>query len=248
MSLFIVVAATLLVAFVYSSVGHGGASGYLFILSFLALPHEAMSSAALILNILVSGLASWSFYKAGYFSWKLTWPFVVGSIPAAFLGGLIKIPAATYSVLLSLALALAAYRLLVAIPGNSNNEDERIIRPTIAVLVGAAIGLFSGMVGIGGGIILSPFLILGRFSKAKEAAATSAIFILLNSFAGLLGRAWRSGVSLSLPSILYGTLLASFIGGFLGSQIGAKRFTSIGLRRVLAAVLFLASAKLIWLH
>ncbi len=205
-----------------------------------------MSTAALILNLLVSGLASGSFYRAGHFSWRLSWPFVVGSIPAAFLGGFVKVSASFYTIFLSAALIFAAFRLILTMTGGVHEKQERAMPPIVAGFIGAAIGLFSGIVGIGGGIILSPLLLLGRFAKAKEVAATSAVFILLNSFSSLLGRFLRTGLADSVPPLLYWTLFVCFAGGVLGSQAGARHFTSLGLRRVLAMVLFFASAKLLF--
>lgn len=201
-----------------------------------------MSASALCLNLLVSGLAIWNFCRAGHFSWHVLWPFLAGSIPAAFLGSLFKTSAAFYDLLLAAALFLAALRLL-----GSPSPAQRPLRnppPGIALGLGTAIGVFSGMVGIGGGIILSPLLLLCRWADAKQTAAASAVFIFLNSAAGLLGRVVTRRLIFEPSSILGGMVLACFLGGVLGSRLGANHFSNRVLRRVLAVVLLFAAVKL----
>jgi uncharacterized protein len=238
----IIAALAFLVALIYSSVGHGGASGYLAVLSFFAVPRDQMASGALCLNLLVAGLAFYSFYKTGYFSWKLTWPFVLTSIPAAFLGGLVKIPPALYDGLLAAALIFAGIRLIL----NVENKTESIYRlPPLWVLlpIGGAIGFLSGIVGVGGGIFLSPLLILFRWANPKQTAAASAFFIFVNSASGLWGRCLRGGFQ--MPSDMLVLLFAAFLGGLAGSTIGARRFSNLWLKRTLAVVLWVAVVKLI---
>ncbi len=231
-----------LVAFIYSSVGHGGASGYLAALSFFAVPRQQMASSALCLNLLVAGIAFYSFYKAGYFSWKLTWPFVLSSIPAAFAGGLLKVSAASYDRLLAGALIFAGIRLILDVEKNAEPVQQP---PAFAVSlpVGGAIGFLSGIVGVGGGIFLSPLLILFRWADPKKVAATSAFFIFVNSASGLWGRYTRGGFQLPPNQVLF--LLIAFFGGIAGSRIGARRFSNLWLKRVLALVLWMAVIKLI---
>lgn len=238
----IIAALTFLVALIYSSVGHGGASGYLAVLSFFAVPREQMATSALCLNLLVAGIAFYSFCKAGYFSWELTWPFVLGSIPAAFLGGLIKIPPASYDKLLAVALVFAGIRLIL--DGEKKIELVHHLPPLwVSLPVGGAIGFLSGIVGVGGGIFLSPLLILYRWADTKKIAATSAFFILVNSASGLWGRCARGGFQ--MPSYLIGLLLVAFFGGIVGSRIGARRFSNLWLKRVLALVLWMAVVKIV---
>ena len=156
--LFLFLALIFLVALTYSSVGHGGASGYLALLSLYSFPPETMSASALVLNLLVAGTAFWAFWKCHHFSWSLTWPFIVTSVPAAFLGSLARIPASLYSVLLAGVLFFAGVRLM----GQGSPQETKVLgRPTVrmALASGAGIGLVSGMVGIGGGIFLSPLLL-----------------------------------------------------------------------------------------
>lgn len=231
-----------LIASIYSSVGHGGASGYLAVLSFFAFPREQMAASALCLNLLVAGIAFHSFYKAGYFSWPLTWPFIAGSIPAAFWGGLIKIPPASYDRLLAGALIFAGIRLVLDV-----EKGTVSVHPppplTLALPLGGAIGFLSGIVGVGGGIFLSPLLILFRWADPKKVAATSAFFIFANSASGLWGRCARG--SFKIPPDLILLLLAAFLGGIAGSQTGVRRFSNLWLKRVLALVLWMAVIKLI---
>ena len=238
----VIVALTFLVALIYSSVGHGGASGYLAILSFFAIPHEVMAASALCLNILVAGLSFFIYWKARHFSWKLTRPFVLASIPFAFLGGLIKISPSLYALLLGAALFFAGLRLLFDIDKNRKSIEASPSFGT-AALVGGLIGLLSGVVGVGGGIFLSPILILFRWADPKKTAATSAFFILVNSISGLIARYLRGNIHLTPKWSLM--VLAAFWGGILGSRLGAHHFSSPWLRRILALVLFLAVFKLI---
>jgi uncharacterized membrane protein YfcA len=235
---------TFFVALIYASIGHGGASGYLALLSFFSIPHEEMATSALCLNLLVSAAAFWSFSKAAYFSWRLTWPFVVSSIPAAFLGGLLKVSAQTYSFLLVGILLFAAFRLLIDPVPKSEAALLRIPSLKATLPLGAGVGALSGMVGIGGGIFLSPLMLLFHWAGAKAVAATSAFFIFVNSLAGLLGRAMRENFSVNPSPLLWGMVATAFVGGILGSRLGANHFSSQWLRRTLGAVLLVAVFKL----
>lgn len=226
-----------LVAFLYASVGHGGASGYLAVLSLWAIPAQQMAASALILNLLVSGIALFSFAKAGYFSWRLTWPFALASIPAAWLGGWLQVAPQAYDWLLSLVLFVAAWRLWMELPSVSVIGHPPL---AIALPTGAGMGLVSGIVGVGGGIFLSPLIMLKRWADPKRAAATSAFFILANSGAGLLGRAVKGPLAIGpLPWLI----LAALLGGTIGSSLGANHFSGMYLRRILAFVLVIAALK-----
>ncbi len=234
----------LLVAALYSSVGHGGASGYLASMALLGVAPEVMKPASLVLNVLVSSIGSIQFARAGHFGWRLFWPFALASIPMALLGGYIHLPGAYYKPLIGAVLLLSAWRLaarprsVVAVP-----------RPPaipVALGVGAAIGLLAGLSGTGGGIFLSPLLLLLGWASVKQTAAVSAVFILVNSLSGL------SGLLLSgrpIPDELGTWLgpwaLAAVVGGFVGSRLGARRLAPPVLRRLLAAALVVAGAKLI---
>lgn len=231
-----------IVAFLYSSVGHGGASGYLAVLSLFSMATPEMGTGALLLNCLVAGLAFFAFLRAGYFSFRLTWPFLLASIPASFVGGGLSMSIPFYKILLAVTLTFAAFRLSLQTPQNHHAVYRYSPPLGIALPAGGGIGLLSGMVGIGGGIFLSPLLLLKGWGDPKKVAATSSLFILVNSVAGLVGR-WFSGtfaVKTSLPLVL-----AAFLGGLIGSHLGANHFSGLVLRRLLALVLVIAVFKLI---
>lgn len=244
----------LIVALIYSSVGHGGASGYLLVLSLFAFPRQEMATSALILNIIVSSIAFLGFWRAGHFSWDKTWPFIVLSIPFSFLGGLIHVSAPLYDLLLAAALIFASFRLALSFcPISSDNTPSGVTtipRATSAAIprlpafaAGAGIGLASGIVGIGGGVFLSPLMLLFRWADPKQTAASSALFILLNSLAGLIGKSFQ-GISIAAISPVI--LIAAIAGGLVGTSLGARVFPMTGVRRVLAAVLLVAAVRLVY--
>lgn len=238
----VLLALVFLVAAAYSSVGHGGASGYLAVLSFFGLAPAAMAPSALLLNLLVAGLSFVSYLRAGHFVWRLLWPFLLTSIPCAFLGGLLGVPPRVYLLLLGVTLVFAAFRLCVV---DLRQQDGAILNPPgmgVTLPVGAGIGFVSGAIGVGGGIFLSPLLILRRWADAKRTAAASAAFIWVNSAAGLYGHLARTQVDWSAMVWLVG---AAFAGGLVGSRLGAQRFPGLWLRRILAVVLVLAAIKLL---
>lgn len=232
-----------LVAMVYASVGHGGASGYLATLSFLGCDPMQMSASALILNVCVAGLACFVFWRAGHFSWRLTWPFLVTSIPAAAFGGWLPVARHTYQGFFAAVLLAAAVRLWLKPP--LSNAVRRGPHLLAAVPVGAGIGLVSGIVGVGGGIFLSPIMVLRRWADAKQAAATAAAFIVLNSLAGLAGRlaAGRCEVNALLPLVV-----SAFAGGFVGSHVGANHLPHLRLCHILGLVLVMAAGTLAFRH
>lgn len=234
------VAAIFLVALLYSSVGHGGASGYLAVMAFLAAAPGITRPTALILNVIVSAIALIQFSRRGYFSRRLFWPFAAASVPLAYLGGRIDLPTETYKAVLGIILFLAAIRLSLDIKSEGETKEPNLLA---ALVIGAAIGLVSGLVGVGGGIFLTPVLLLMRWSEARVAAGVSASFILVNSAAGLAG-VYES--ALELPSDVMPWLAAAVVGGVIGSSLGAKKFDTLTLRRLLAAVLAVAGAKLVF--
>jgi uncharacterized membrane protein YfcA len=227
------------VAALYASVGHGGASGYLAVLSLFGFRPESMVVSALCLNLFVSALSFYSFRRAGHFDWKLFWPFAAGSIPLAYVGGLMKISSKAYAALLGFALLFAAIRLIL--PPSPNAPADKAPRLPAALAAGAGLGLLSGMVGVGGGIFLSPLMLLLRWADAKRVAAVSALFIFVNSVSGLAGQL-QKGAAPALS--LWPLALAAFAGGVLGSHIGAKKFDQSTLRRTLGFVLLIAAVKL----
>ncbi len=287
-------ALVLLVAALYSSVGHGGASGYLAILSLCGYTPPVMATTALILNILVAGLASCSYIRAGHFSWRLAWPFIVGSVPCAFVGGSLHLQPGMYYLLLALTLIAVAIRLpvspkpkcAVVSPDGINEKcrtssGEESIRgfnhSTLAdntdgavvlsaqyksdtliglsepfrelevkqgIFCGALIGIMSGVVGIGGGVFLTPLIVLMRWAPSKPASAISAIFIVVNSVAGLVGRFSSGQIEAGVaPSLV----LAAFIGGVTGAHFGANKLSEKTMKILLSTVLLIAAGKLILL-
>ncbi len=229
-----------IVAVLYSSVGHGGASGYLAVMALLAVAPEQTRPAALVLNLFVASIGAFQFYRAGFFSWNTFWPFAVTSIPFAFIGGMIKLPTNVYRTVLGLVLLFAAFRL--AWKFASDNKAVQPPKIWMALIIGAVIGLLSGLVGVGGGIFLTPILLLMHWSETKTAAGVSALFILVNSASGLMGNYAQVSV---LPQNVWFWIAAAVAGGIVGSMLGAKKFESLTIRRVLAAVLIFAAVKLI---
>ena len=231
----------LLVAFLYASVGHGGASGYLALMAFFSFSTETMRPTALLLNIFVSLIAFIQYYRNGYFHWNLFWPFAIASVPAAFAGGLISIDAFLYKKILGILLILPVLKL--AGFGLQPAVSHTKVPLYSALWTGAAIGLISGVIGIGGGIILSPVLLLLHWADMKQTAAVSSLFIFVNSLAGLAGL-FTTGFEYT-PEM--GWMLAvAFAGGLGGSYFGALKFNSSLLKKILASVLLIASVKLLF--
>lgn len=229
------------IAFLYSSVGHGGASGYLALMALFSITPDTMRPTALVLNIFVAGTGFLQFYRGKYFRWSLFWPFVITSVPAAFIGGLLKLDAGIYKIILGILLLFSVYRLLTEYKTNRSTAKKQNI--WLSLLIGAAIGILSGMIGIGGGIILSPVILLLHWGSMKQTAAVSALFIFINSIAGLSGMAIQ-GVHFNSAMILM--VIIAFMGGLAGSYIGAIKMSNINLKRLLALVLLLASIKLLF--
>lgn len=230
-----------LIAFFYASVGHGGASGYLALMAFFSFAPETMRPTALMLNIFVSLIAFIQYYRGGYFRWKLFWPFALASIPAAFIGGLIVIDAGWYKKILGILLLFPVIRLFdVKLNTEKAGKEQNL---GASLFIGAVIGLFSGMIGIGGGIILSPIILLLHWANMKQTAAISALFIFVNSIAGLAG-IFTTGFEYK-PEIIW-LIIIAFAGGLAGSYLGAKKFNHIFLKRLLAVVLLMASIKLLF--
>jgi uncharacterized membrane protein YfcA len=238
--LLLLAAGTFAVAVLYSSVGHAGASGYIAFMSLLNLSPAVIRPTALALNILVASIATWKFTRAGHFNWRLFWPFAALATPAALLGGAVTLPAAWFKALLGLALLCAAWHFAVS----SHRPDRPASMPPrwAALAVGAAIGLLSGLTGTGGGIFLTPLLLVMGWAATRQAAAVSAPFVLVNSVFGLAGNV---AAAASFPSYIAPLLLAAGAGGIIGAHLGSRSFRPSWLKRFLAAVLLIAAAKLL---
>ena len=230
-----------LVAGLYASVGHGGASGYLALMTLMSMPIATIKPVALMLNIAVSLIAFIQFYRSGFFNKKLFIPLAIASVPAAYAGGLLSIDPHLYKQLLGGLLFISAIRL--AMPLKKEVIVVQHFNIVLVVMIGASIGFLSGMIGIGGGIILSPLLILVRYSDVKTTSGISALFIFVNSMAGLLGQ-MKQGIEFS--SSMSVMIAVAIAGGLIGSYIGARQLNISMLKKVLAVVLFIASLKLIF--
>ncbi|MBT4919699.1 MAG: sulfite exporter TauE/SafE family protein [Flavobacteriaceae bacterium] len=229
------------VSFFYASVGHGGASGYLALMALFSVTPELMKPTALLLNLFVAALAFYYYYKEGYFNKKLFLYFAIASIPMSIIGGYIEVDATIYKKILAVLLLFAILKML-----NIFGKESIIIRELKlwqGIVIGGIIGFFSGLIGIGGGIILSPIILLFHWGKMKEAAAVSALFIWVNSAGGLLGQL-SSGVSLNIES--FGLVAIALIGGFFGAYYGSKKMNNQSLRYLLAMVLVIACIKLFY--
>lgn len=234
-------ACILVMAILYSSVGHGGASGYIAILALFSLAPAAFKPTALVLNILVSAIATFYFSRAGHFSWHLFWPFAATSIPFSFLGGYLSLPTHVYQPLVGIVLLASAYRLF----SRKDPEGTEVLRPSItaALAIGAALGFLSGLTGVGGGIFLSPLLLLLGWARVKEVSAVAALFILVNSIAGLLGHI--SSLQ-AMPRYVPVLAVAALAGGITGSFFGSYRIPAAGIVRALSVVLIIAGFKLLF--
>lgn len=232
-----------IVAFLYASVGHGGASGYLALMAIFQMSQDIMKPTALLLNLFVSLVAFWQFYRGGHFKWRMFLPFVILSIPLAYLGGKVKVDASVYKHILGLLLLFPVARFFFL-----KNWQPSELRPTnlwLSILIGGIIGFLSGLIGIGGGILLSPVILLLKWADQKQTAAISAAFIFVNSLAGLKGQ-MENGIHFSNDMFLF--VAIAFAGGIGGAYFGSIRFNQGVLKNVLAMVLLLASFKLLLTH
>lgn len=229
------------IAFLYASVGHGGASGYLALMALFSYAPDVMRPTALMLNIFVATTSFIQYYRGAHFRWRLFWPFAIASVPAAFVGGLMQIDAHLYKIILGILLLFSVIRL-----GGlkfNDNAPQRKQHFFASVFIGAIIGILSGMIGIGGGIILSPVILLLHWGNMKQTAAVSALFILVNSISGMAGLVTK-GVHFS-PDMAWMIVIA-FSGGLLGSYLGSMKVGNKVLRQTLAVVLLVASVKLLF--
>lgn len=229
------------VAFLYASVGHGGASGYLALGAIFDLAKEVMRPTALLLNLFVSLTSFIQFYRGSHFIFNIFLPLAIASVPMAFIGGRTDIDTGTYNKVLGILLLVPIIRFLFF--PNIPVTEIRKSNTGLSILIGANIGFISGVIGIGGGIILSPLLLLLKWTDQKQTAAISALFIFLNSLSGLLGQ-WTKGIGFN--SNMIGYIVVAFVGGLWGAYFGAMKFNQKVLRILLAFILIMASYKLIF--
>src|SRR6266496_763140 len=227
------------IAFLYSSVGHAGASGYIAIMTLFEIAPTVIRPTALVLNILVASIGAFQFWRAGHFSWKLFWPFALLSIPAAYVGGYLQPSASILRVLIGVVLLFSAARLVFR-----RSDPPQTVPPSrpVAISTGAGLGFLSGLTGTGGGIFLTPLLLFCQWAHIRQAAAVSALFILVNSIAGLAG--YFTAVH-SSPSLGVVVAIPAIIGGIFGSHLGSRHFPVRTISIILAIVLSIAGAKLI---
>jgi uncharacterized membrane protein YfcA len=233
-----------LVAALFSSVGHAGASGYLAVMGLLSMSPLLMRPTALALNVLVASIGTWRFARAGLFRWASFWPFALASIPCAFLAGSLQLPAATYKLLVASVLAIGGVQLIARAHAGAEVEGQHTatgVPVGHGLLIGALIGTLAGLTGTGGGIFLTPILLFSGWVATRQAAAVTAPFVLVNSIAGLLG---QTVVLDQLPAALPLWLAAVALGALLGTQLGTCVLSVTALRRTLGVVLLIASAKM----
>jgi uncharacterized protein len=238
--LILLLAGVTIVAFLYSSVGHAGASGYIAVMTLCGLAANFIRPTALVLNILVASIGAFQFWRAGHFSWRLFWPFALFSVPAAYLGGYLAVPTAILKILIGAVLLFSAARLFFR---QSDPPDAAPPPVPASIGAGAGIGFLSGLTGTGGGIFLTPLLLFCQWATIRRAAAVSALFILVNSVAGLVGY-----ISSGRPVPRFAWILAVAVvfAGALGSHLGSRRFPVRTTSLILATVLVLAGCKLIF--
>lgn len=228
-----------IIAVVYSSAGFGGASGYLLAMNFFDIPANVMSSTALVLNIFVSCVSFSSYARAGHFRLNLLLPFLITSIPAAFLGATFKLSEQTYTAFLYGVLTYLAVRMILfPTLAEKTGWTAHAIPLWAALSSGAVIGLLSGMMGIGGGIFLAPLIILMEWGNSKQAAASAGGFIVINSISGVIGRV--AGGTFALGEFGIPLLVVGLFGALIGSQLGAIKFSGAGVRRALGTILIIA--------
>lgn len=228
-------------ALLYASVGHGGASGYLAVMAIVAVSPEEMRPAALSLNVLVSSIALYKFYRAQAFSWQILVPIIAGSIPFAFVGGLITLPSHLYKPIVGLVLIIAAWQIF----NRAKQQPKQIStkpKRTVLIGLGAGLGFLSGLTGVGGGIFLSPLLLLLNWAETKTISGIAAAFIFVNSISGLAGVLASGSV---LPTGLLGWSMAAIAGGWIGAEYGSRRLANPTIRQLLALVLLIAGFKMI---
>jgi uncharacterized membrane protein YfcA len=227
-------------ALLFAIAGHTGASAYLAIFGLLGLAPIEIKPSVLALNVVVGCVAVYKFTRAGHFSWRLTWPFILTSIPFSFLGGLITLPTPVYRLLVGVVLVYASFRMLFDAPNKNRTQPDS---PAIwlSLLLGAGIGFTGGLIGMGGGVLLSPILLLTNWAGPQLTAGTISVFVLVNSISGLFGYWFASP---DLPAQLPLWALVALIGGWIGAEIGSRKLSATTIRRILGLILLLAGLRM----
>lgn len=233
----------LVAAFLYASVGHGGASAYIAAMALAGIAPAEMRPIALQLNVVVSAIATVKFYRAGHFRGRLFWPFAAASVPAAYLGGAITLPGTPYKILVGLVLLYAGWQLWWSARAGDELRPARNVPVPLALAIGAVLGVLSGLTGVGGGIFLSPILLLAGWAGTKQTSAVAAPFILVNSLAALAAGLVRNPVP--PPDYAWWLMAAVLAGGWFGAEFGSRRFANPFIRRMLAVVLAIAGGKMV---
>ncbi len=230
------------VAFLYASVGHGGASGYIALMILFGFAESDIKPIALVMNVFVSAIAFYHYQRQGFFKANLFLYFAIGSIPLSFLGGYLQVSPFVYNSILILFLIFSILKLSDLLKFRFTRTQLRF-NAVSAISIGGLIGFSSGLIGIGGGIILTPIILILNWGSMKEAAAVSALFIWVNSISGLLGQVFHG---VSVPSITWSLVIFAVLGGYLGSYIGAKKLDRRVVKILLLIVLGIACVKLIF--
>ncbi len=233
----------LVAAFLYASVGHGGASAYIAAMALAGVAPAEMRPIALQLNVLVAAIATFKFYRAGHFRWRLFWPFAAASVPAAYLGGAITLPGTAYKILVGLVLLYAGWQLWWSARAGDELRPASNVPVPLAMAIGAVLGVLSGLTGVGGGIFLSPILLLAGWAGTKQTSAVAAPFILVNSIAALAAGFVRNPTP--PPDYAWVLMAVVLAGGWAGAEYGSRRFANPLIRRVLAVVLAIAGGKMV---
>jgi uncharacterized protein len=232
--------AVFVAALLFAIAGHTGASAYLAIFGLLGMAPGVIKPTVLALNIVVGCVAVYKFTRAGHFSWRLTWPFILTSIPFSFLGGLISLPTPVYRLLVGVVLVYASFRMLFDVPAKKGTQPD-FPSVWLSLLLGAGIGFTGGLIGIGGGVLLSPILLLTNWAGPQLTAGTIAVFVLVNSISGLLGH-WSASPDLPAQLPVWGVV--ALVGGWIGAEIGSRRLSATTIRRMLGLILLLAGARM----
>ncbi len=238
----LLLAAVFTVAFFYSSVGHGGATGYLAALALLGIAPASARVAVLIANVLVAGIGWWRFWRSGHFDGKILLVFAVASVPCAWLGSKVHVSAEVYKIILGSVLAVAGVVLIFRAQWQNDTVPLRKVIWPLAIVIGAVLGFLAGLTGIGGGVFLSPVLYVLRWVKPKTTGGIAAGFIVVNSISGLAATGWEK---ITHAGPLLWLTLPAVVGALLGTHYGARRWSTVTFSRVLAAVLIFAGGKLL---